>query len=83
MIGTMVPTDWARTEEIAKMPKPEEAQSAPTRPGGALARARPADRTGEELSKDAIRAIEEGRADHAAGRTFTLAEIKRGLEMDS
>ena len=31
------------------------------------------------LSEQAIRAIEEGRADHAAGRTFTLAEIKKEL----
>ena len=31
----------------------------------------------EELSDKAIRAIAEGRADHAAGRTFTLDEIKR------
>ena len=29
----------------------------------------------EELSEEAIRALEEGRADHAAGRTFTMAEI--------
>ena len=31
------------------------------------------------LSEQAVRAIEEGRADHAAGRTFTLAEIKKEL----
>ena len=31
------------------------------------------------LSEQAIRAIEEGRADHAAGHTFTLAEIKKEL----
>ena len=37
----------------------------------------------EELSKEAIRAIEEGRADHAAGRTFTIAEIKRELGIES
>ena len=35
-----------------------------------------------ELSDDAIRAIEEGRADHAAGRTFTIAEIKRELGLE-
>lgn len=35
------------------------------------------------LSEHAIRAIEEGRADHAAGRTFTMAEIKRELGIDS
>ena len=84
MIGVMVPTDWARTEEIAKMPKPEEAPSARSRPRQGLARARPqADLAGEELSEEAIRAIDEGRADHAAGRTFTMAEIKRELGMDS
>ena len=37
----------------------------------------------EELSEAAIRALEEGSADHAAGRTFTLAEIKRELGIDS
>lgn len=31
------------------------------------------------LSEEAVRAIEEGRADHAAGRTFTLAEVKKEL----
>ena len=84
MIDMMVPADCARTEEIAKMPKPEEAPSARTRARQALARARPqADLAGEELSEDAIRAIDEGRADHAAGRTFTMAEIKRELGTDS
>ncbi len=65
------------------MPRPEEALSARTRPRE-IPPARPqADPTDEELSDDAIRAIAEGRADHAAGRTFTMAEIKRELEMDS
>ena len=36
----------------------------------------------EVLSDDAIRAIEEGRADHAAGRTFTMTEIKKELGID-
>ena len=36
-----------------------------------------------ELSEDAIRAIEEGRADHAAGRKFSMAEIKRELGQES
>ncbi len=31
------------------------------------------------LSEDAISAIHEGRADHAAGRAFTLTQIKREL----
>ena len=66
------------------MPRPEEAESAWARPRQGLARARPqADLAGEELSEDAVRAIDEGRADHAAGRTFTLAEIERELGMDS
>ena len=33
------------------------------------------------LSEQAVRAIEEGRADHAAGRTFTLAEIEKELKL--
>ena len=66
------------------MPRPEEAESARARPRQGLGRARPqADLAGEELSEDAVRAIDEGRADHAAGRTFTLAEIERELGMDS
>lgn len=36
----------------------------------------------EELSESAIGAIEEGRADHADGRTFTLAEVKRELGIE-
>ena len=35
------------------------------------------------MSEEAIRALEEGRADHAAGRTFTMAEIKRELGIES
>ena len=35
----------------------------------------------ETLREDAVRAIEEGRADHAAGRTFTLTEIKKDLRI--
>ncbi len=37
----------------------------------------------EELTERAIRGIEEGRADHAAGRTFTMAEVKREFDIDS
>ena len=50
-----------------------------------LSPARPqAGRTAEEeLSDEAIRAIEEGRADHDAGRTFTMAEIKREWGIES
>ena len=36
-----------------------------------------------ELSDVAIRAIEEGRADHAAGRTVTMAEVVRELQIKS
>jgi len=35
------------------------------------------------LSEEAIHALEEGRADHAAGRTFTMAEIKRELGIEA
>ena len=36
----------------------------------------------EELTEEAIRALEEGCADHAAGRTFTMAEVKRELRIE-
>lgn len=65
------------------MSRIEEAPSATTRPrevSPAIPQAVPAD---EELSENAISAIEEGRADHAAGRTFTLAEVKRELGIES
>ncbi len=66
------------------MSRVEGVRPAPTRPRE-LPSARPqAGRTAEEeLSEEAIRAIEEGRADHDAGRTFTMAEIKRELGIDS
>lgn len=38
---------------------------------------------GGRVDEAAIRAIDEGRADHAAGRTFALAEIKREFGIDS
>ena len=65
------------------MPRTAEIQSARPRPSEA-----PPERPGPNaadgaLSADAVRAIEEGRADHAAGRTFTLAEIKRELGTES
>ena len=64
------------------MSKLEEGQS-PTRPRE-VPPARPrAGQEEEELSDEAIRTIEEERADHAAGRTFTLAEIKREFGIDS
>ena len=47
----------------------EKAPSAQPEPSG----------TETALSEDAISAIQEGRADHAAGRAFTLTQIKREL----
>ena len=65
------------------MSRLEEGRPTPTRPRE-VPPARPrVDQVEEELSDEAIRAIEEGRADHAAGRTFTLAEIKREFGIDS
>ena len=65
------------------MPRLEEVRPARTRPRE-VPPARPqAGRAEEELSEEAVRALEEGRADHAAGRTFTMAEIKRELGIDS
>ena len=47
------------------------------------ARPQPGRAAEEELSEEAIRGIEEGRADHDAGRTFTMAELKRELGIES
>lgn len=63
------------------MSRLEERQSVPIRPREVPAARSRADRA--ELSETAIRATEEGRTDHVAGRTFTLAEIKRKLGIDS
>ncbi len=58
-------------------------RSARTHPRG-VPPARPqAGRAQEELSEEAVHALDEGRADHAAGRTFTMAEIKRELGIES
>ena len=49
-------------------------------PVGAMSRLSAHEASGEDgkpLSEQAVRAVEEGRADHAAGRTFTLAEIEK------
>ena len=65
------------------MPRLEEVRPARTRPHE-VPPARPqAGRGEEELSDEAVRALDEARADHAAGRTFTMAEIKRELGIDS
>ena len=55
--------------------RPCERESAPPAPPEPSA-------TETTLSEDAISAIKEGRADHAAGRTFSMAEIKRELGQD-
>lgn len=65
------------------MPKPEGRPSVRTRPREVPPAHRRASRTEEELTEEEIRAIEEGRADHRAGRNFTLAEIKREFGIDS
>lgn len=71
------------SQRRTQMSRLEEGRSAPTRPRE-VSPARPqAGRAEEELSEAAIRAIEEGRADHAAGRTFTLDEIKREFGIGS
>ena len=65
------------------MPGFDGERSAQTRPREHPS-ARPRDgRVEDELSEAAIRAMEEGRADHAAGRTFTRAEIRRELGIGS
>ena len=64
------------------MPKLEEAPPARTRQHGVPPAPPQAEPVDEELSEKAVRAIEEGRADHAAGRTFTMAEIKRELGIE-
>ena len=65
------------------MPRLERIPSARTRPSELPPARRRASRTEEELTEEAIRAIEEGRGDHRAGRVFTLAEIKREFGIDS
>jgi len=65
------------------MPKLEGIPSARTRPRELPPARRRASRTEEELTEEEIRAIEEGREDHRAGRIFTLAEIKREFGIDS
>ena len=65
------------------MPRPQEDPSAQARLRQVPPARSQASEADEELSEEAIRAIDEGRADHAAGRTFTMAEIKRELGIDS
>ena len=61
----------------------ERVRPARSRPR-AVAPARPqAGQAEEELSEEAIRALEEGRADHAVRRTFTMAEIKHEFGIES
>ena len=65
------------------MPKLEGTPSARFRPRELPPARRRASRTEDELTEEEIGAIEEGRADHRAGRVFTLAEIKREFGIDS
>ncbi len=65
------------------MPKLEEAPPAQTRRREVPPAPPQTEPVDEELSEKAMRAIEEGRADHAAGRTFTMAEVKRELGIES
>lgn len=82
MIGIQV-LGWT-AEKITGMPKTEQTSSARprSREGAPVARPEPV-ATETELSEAAIRAIEEGRADHAAGRRFSMAEIKQELRKES
>lgn len=43
------------------------------------ARTRSVPEDDQALREDAVRAIEEGRADHVAGRSFALTEIKKDM----
>ena len=61
------------------MPGSAEASVRIHRHSATSARQRSVPEDDKVLREDAIRAIEEGRADHAAGRTFTLTEIKEDL----
>ena len=61
----------------------EGVRPARTRPHGVPPAQPQAGQAEEELSEEAVHALEEGRADHAAGRTFTMAEIKRELGIES
>ena len=65
------------------MPKLEGTPPPQTRPRELSPARRRTSRAEEELTEEEIRAIEEGLADHKAGCTFTLAEIKREFGMDS
>ena len=65
------------------MPKLEGIPSAQTRPRELPPSGRRASLIEEELTEEEIREIEEGRADHRAGRHFTLAEIKREFGVNS
>ena len=65
------------------MPRPTEAPSASTGTRDASPAQPEAGLADESLSESAMRAIKEGRWDHAAGRIFSLAEIKRELGIES
>lgn len=65
------------------MPKLKGTPPERTRPRELPPSRRRAHRVEEELTEEEIHAVEEGLADHRAGRTFTLAEIKREFGIDS
>ncbi len=65
------------------MPKVERVPSTRTPPSELPPARRRTSEDEEELTDEAIRAIEEGLADLRAGRTFTLAEIKREFGIDT
>lgn len=61
----------------------ETVRPARTRPRRVPPARSQASRAEDELSAEAIRALEEGRVDHATRRTFTMAEIKREFGIES
>ena len=65
------------------MPRLKESPSASTRTRDASPAQPQAAPVDGNLSENAMRAIEEGRKDHAAGRTYSLDEIKRELGIES
>lgn len=63
------------------MPRLEEAPSPSTWRGNASPAQPQTGPVDENLSENAMCAIKEGREDHAAGRIYSLAEIKRELRI--
>ena len=65
------------------MPRLEQVPSASTRKRNASTAQPQAAPVDGNQSENAMLAIKEGRKDHAAGRTYSLAEIKRELGIES